>query len=149
MRSLPSFFPLPLFLLTPLTGVESYQTKWHLRDWLGSFSHLCLEMVECPSRLIGSRWQLLPPIGLTGGLPNMTSWFLGDAGSPLHIINQISAPWVRSHSFARFSAFPFTFFCPVTLLFISSIACNYTKTCFILRFHSSVSRQKLRVQHER
>lgn len=69
MLSLPSFFPPPRLLLTPLTWVESYQTKWHLRDWLGSFSHLCLEKVECPSGLTGSCWQLLPPIGLTEGLP--------------------------------------------------------------------------------
>lgn len=65
LPALPPPVPPPL---APLTGVESYQTKWHLRDWLGRVSHLCLEMVECPWRLIGSRWRLLPPIGLTVGL---------------------------------------------------------------------------------
>lgn len=50
----PSFFPPPLLLLTPLTGVESSQTKWHLKDRRGSFSHLCLEMVECSSHIIES-----------------------------------------------------------------------------------------------
>lgn len=80
----PSFLPPPLFLLTPLTRVESYQTKWHLRDWLGSFSQLCLEMVECLSCLVGSCWQLLPPIGLWAGFANMMSWFLEEV---THMIN--------------------------------------------------------------
>lgn len=82
--SLLSFLPPPLFLLTPLTRVESYQTKWHLRDWLGSFSQLCLEMVECLSCLVGSCWQLLPPIGLWAGFANMMSWFLEEV---THMIN--------------------------------------------------------------
>lgn len=61
-HAFPPLHP-PLPPLTPLSGVETYQTKWHLRDWLGSLCHLCLEMVECPARRSKSCWRLLPPIG--------------------------------------------------------------------------------------
>lgn len=109
MLSLLSFLPPPLFLLTPLTGVESYQTKWHLRNWLGSFSHLCLEMVACPSCLIGSSWQLLPPIGPTRGLPNMTSWLFWDAGGPTTFYKSKRCTMSMSSYFCSIQFLPFFF----------------------------------------
>lgn len=76
----PPFIPHSLH--SHLSGVETYQTKWHLRDWLGSLCHLCLEMVECPARLTKSCWRLLPPIGDSGISKNEAGWFFWGCHQP-------------------------------------------------------------------
>lgn len=91
-QALPPFLHPPLPPLTPLSGVETYQTKWHLRDWLGSLCHLCLEMEECPARLSKSCWRLLPPIGDSGISKNEVGWFFWGCCQNCYI------PWIRRSS---------------------------------------------------
>lgn len=77
----------------------------HTSHWSGKLSdkvalerltRKCISSLSGNGGMIGSRWRLLPPIGLTAGFPKVTSWSFKKYWQPSCLLLLTCVAWVGS-----------------------------------------------------